>query len=64
MKKIILISLIVCLFSSMYAQTKHDEKMGWWREARFGMFIHWGPYSILGGMYNGHQHGGEEPNGL
>jgi len=19
-----------------------DERMQWWREARFGMFIHWG----------------------
>lgn len=55
MRKIILISLIICLFSSVNAQTKPGDKMDWWREARFGMFIHWGPYSILGGMYNGHQ---------
>lgn len=25
--------------------------MTWWREARFGMFIHWGLYSILGGEW-------------
>jgi alpha-L-fucosidase len=25
----------------------------WWREARFGMFIHWGLYSILGGEWGG-----------
>jgi alpha-L-fucosidase len=25
----------------------------WWREARFGMFIHWGLYSILAGEYGG-----------
>ena len=24
-----------------------DERMKWWRESRFGMFIHWGIYSIL-----------------
>lgn len=24
------------------------EKIDWWRDARFGMFIHWGLYSILG----------------
>ena len=24
-----------------------NEKMSWWRESRFGMFIHWGLYSIL-----------------
>lgn len=25
-----------------------DERMGWWREARFGMFVHYGLYSQLG----------------
>lgn len=25
-----------------------DERMAWWREARFGMFIHYGLYSLLG----------------
>jgi alpha-L-fucosidase len=31
----------------------HDERMKWWREARFGMFIHWGVYSVPAGMWNG-----------
>ncbi|HIE43432.1 MAG TPA: alpha-L-fucosidase [Candidatus Omnitrophica bacterium] len=26
----------------------YDEKMKWFNEARFGMFVHWGLYSILG----------------
>jgi alpha-L-fucosidase len=25
-----------------------EERLKWWREARFGMFIHWDPISILG----------------
>ena len=25
-----------------------NDRMKWWNEARFGMFIHWGLYSILG----------------
>jgi len=25
-----------------------SERLRWWREARFGMFIHWGPVSIRG----------------
>ena len=25
-----------------------DERMAWWREARFGMFIHYGLYSQIG----------------
>jgi alpha-L-fucosidase len=28
-----------------------DERMGWWREARFGMFIHWGLYAIPAGEW-------------
>jgi alpha-L-fucosidase len=25
-----------------------DERMRWWREARFGLFVHWGLYAQLG----------------
>ncbi|GMW03218.1 MAG: alpha-L-fucosidase [Candidatus Hydrogenedentota bacterium] len=32
-----------------------DARMQWWREARFGMFIHWGVYSVPAGTYNGEQ---------
>jgi len=28
-----------------------DERISWWREARFGMFIHWGLYAIPGGTW-------------
>lgn len=31
----------------------HDQRIGWWREAKFGMFIHWGIYSLPGGEWNG-----------
>jgi alpha-L-fucosidase len=30
-----------------------DARMAWWRDARFGMFIHWGLYSIPAGTWNG-----------
>jgi alpha-L-fucosidase len=30
-----------------------DTRMKWWREARFGMFIHWGLYAVPAGEYNG-----------
>ncbi len=29
--------------------------MQWWREARFGMFIHWGVYAVPAGTYKGQQ---------
>ncbi|NCX99625.1 MAG: alpha-L-fucosidase, partial [Planctomycetia bacterium] len=25
----------------------------WWREARFGLFIHWGVYTVPAGVYRG-----------
>src|ERR1035437_8627413 len=34
---------------------QHDARMSWWREARFGMFIHWGLYSIPAGTWKGAQ---------
>ena len=30
-----------------------DARMKWWREARFGMFVHWGLYSGLAGTWDG-----------
>ncbi len=29
------------------------DKMAWWRDARFGMFIHWGVYSEAAGVWDG-----------
>jgi len=31
----------------------NDPRLAWWREARFGMFLHWGLYSILAGEWMG-----------
>ena len=30
-----------------------DPRLDWWREAKFGMFIHWGVYSIPAGVWKG-----------
>jgi alpha-L-fucosidase len=29
------------------------SRMDWWRDARFGMFIHWGLYAVPAGEWNG-----------
>jgi alpha-L-fucosidase len=50
--------LIVSLFATqiLFGQNiSKDARMEWWREARFGMFIHWGVYSQWAGVYHGHQ---------
>jgi alpha-L-fucosidase len=45
------IILIGFLFPT-YSQQKADP-MTWWRDARFGLFIHWGLYAIPAGEWNG-----------
>jgi alpha-L-fucosidase len=37
------------------SQAQKDVRMAWWRQARFGMFIHWGLYSIPAGTWDGKQ---------
>ena len=34
-------------------KAQRDQRMRWWREARFGMFIHWGLYAVPAGEYKG-----------
>ena len=33
-------------------KAERDARMAWWREAKFGMFIHWGVYSVPAGFYH------------
>ena len=44
-----------CTYDPYQNETKEqrDERMAWWREARFGMFIHWGVYAVPAGTYDG-----------
>jgi alpha-L-fucosidase len=37
---------------------QHAARMEWWRDARFGMFIHWGLYSEAAGYWNGQPQSG------
>ena len=30
-----------------------DKRMKWWRDAKFGIFIHWGLYAVPAGQWNG-----------
>ena len=34
-------------------EEEYQARMQWWKDAKYGMFIHWGLYSALGGEYNG-----------
>jgi alpha-L-fucosidase len=39
--------------------SKDDKRMDWWRNAKFGMFIHWGLYAVPAGEYKGGTNYGE-----
>ncbi|HLJ13585.1 MAG TPA: alpha-L-fucosidase [Bryobacteraceae bacterium] len=41
--------------SASTAQELRDKRLQWWRAARFGMFIHWGLYSVAAGEWKGKQ---------
>lgn len=63
MRKIfVFIFLLNLMAGTGFSQAKPDvkklsdqERLAWWHEARFGMFIHWGVYAQYAGVYNGHQ---------
>ncbi|MCX6243510.1 MAG: alpha-L-fucosidase [Bacteroidetes bacterium] len=56
MKKIysfLLITLFSTTVLSQNSTSASGDRMQWWREARFGMFIHWGLYAVPAGEWNG-----------
>ncbi len=40
------------------ADARHHSRLDWFRDAHFGMFIHWGLYAIPAGEWRGQQIGG------
>ena len=36
-------------------EQQRTDRMAWWREARFGLFIHWGVYAVPAGIHEGKQ---------
>ncbi|MEP6748996.1 MAG: alpha-L-fucosidase [Bacteroidota bacterium] len=54
-KYIILLVALTLAAQSIFCQDtlSNDQRMKWWREARFGMFIHWGVYAVPAGTFRG-----------
>lgn len=58
-KKYLLYCLVTILANASMAQNgdgsaaskQNDPKMQWWKDAKFGMFIHWGIYSVPAGKW-------------
>ncbi len=48
-----LLALGILAASGQEPAADRDDRMAWWREARFGLFVHWGLYSGLAGTWEG-----------
>ena len=48
MKKLIIAILSITLLHSLNAQDETDQRMQWFRDAKLGIFIHWGIYAVNG----------------
>lgn len=58
MKRSLVLLLMVVVFLQVSATGK--EELKWFRDAKFGMFIHWGLYSQAAGEWKGHPTKGGE----
>ena len=46
-----MIELLVAATFAMTPVNQPNPKLDWWRDARFGMFIHWGLYAVPAGTW-------------
>ena len=55
MKKLVILFVLSLMFTNVNAQQEKiwdeteqekKERLAWWTNDRFGMFIHWGTYSL------------------
>ncbi len=51
--KFILISILTAFSLNVLAQKQTNERAKWFIDSRFGMFIHWGVYSGIEGIWKG-----------
>jgi len=45
--------LLTSAAAAQETPAQREARMAWWRDARFGMFIHWGPYAVPAGTFKG-----------
>lgn len=56
---LVLLTLTAWVPGHAETTAERDARMAWFREARFGMFIHWGLYAVPAGGYQGKTNYGE-----
>lgn len=53
-------AIVFMLLISNNVGSQNSNKMDWWKDAKFGMFMHWGLYSQTAGYWDGHIAKGNE----
>jgi alpha-L-fucosidase len=51
---LLIMALLIPQLSTAQQKPTDSERLAWWHEAKFGMFIHWGVYAMYGGVYKGY----------
>ena len=46
-----MIELLAATIFAVAPLNQPNPKLDWWRDARFGMFIHWGLYAVPAGSW-------------
>lgn len=53
------LAAVPCTVSADESAAQYNRRMAWFRDARFGLFIHWGVYSVPAGEWEGNTNYGE-----
>ena len=55
MRRILIVLIIILASAASYSQSRQsapdsekEARLSWFRDAKYGLFIHWGLYSVLG----------------
>ena len=59
MKKIFIVIVLLTVISN-YSMATTEDNLHWFKDAKFGLFIHWGLYSQTAGEWKGHPTEGGE----
>lgn len=65
MRRFALSLALLCLFENVLLSQPSESpqakaaRMAWWKEAKFGLFLHWGLYAVAAGEYKGQKNYGE-----
>ena len=59
MKRIFIVIVLLTVISN-YSMATTEDNLHWFKDAKFGLFIHWGLYSQTAGEWKGHPTEGGE----